>query len=490
MPLCGSGTALARHAARLRAAEPCEPGPRMLFPMYTVPLEDVFQMSSVEPYETLTSRGVLVEFQKEMGKAIFVSHQWATKEPSGGVLDAASWRTRGWCRSERTMRELSGGSWILVQSATQIELAWTNIVTDGLTGQGHFAVAEDKARLGPVLAAALRRKMIRALRDLDFVTFRCERNLQSVHLKGLDVDPEPYLIPGEGAHASPTTDFLHQNGFRQINEVDSGGFMPVHYAALNGDPKLMKSLLEDRADFTKRTRKSQALLGSGPGVSALALCSFFGHNQAANQLISAKANVREGGMTPALSNAALGSNIKGVHILCDLGADLEKTNTFGQSALRFGCAVDSAAVVEELLSRSGRKTPVDLSKLLHAAAVSIMGGAQVTRRLIELKADLNEQYQVPGYSVEHTVLKLQSVRYRLGIVTNATRLLHHYPGATPLMLAILAANYQTAWILITEGAWLNLRNSRGFSAKDLADMTGVPDVILEALNGEAVYQRL
>lgn len=147
-------------------------------------------------------------------------------------------------------------------------------------------------------------------------------------------------------------------------------------------------------------------------------------------------------------------------------------------------------MVEELLSRSGRKTPVDLSKLLHAAAVSIMGGAQVTRRLIELKADLNEQYHVPGYSVEHTVLKLQSVRYRLGIVTNATRLLHHYPGATPLMLAILAANYQTAWILITEGAWLNLRNSRGFSAKDLADMTGVPDVILEALNGEAVYQRL
>ena len=55
------------------------------------------------------------------------------------------------------------------------------------------------------------------------------------------------------------------------------------------------------------------------------------------------------------------------------------------------------------------------------------------------------------------------------------------------MVAILHASYETAWLLITEGARLDVQNSRNFSAADLARMVGVPQVIQEVLDGEVVY---
>ena len=78
MPFCRSRTQtpLERHATSL----PVEAEAAMPFPMYTVSLEDVLQMSSVEPHETLKAKGLLVEFEKTLGKAVFISHQWAAND--------------------------------------------------------------------------------------------------------------------------------------------------------------------------------------------------------------------------------------------------------------------------------------------------------------------------------------------------------------------------------------------------------------------------
>ena len=48
------------------------------FPMYTVPLGTLLDMTEVAPHETLKARDVLVEFQRNMGNAAFISHQWLT----------------------------------------------------------------------------------------------------------------------------------------------------------------------------------------------------------------------------------------------------------------------------------------------------------------------------------------------------------------------------------------------------------------------------
>ena len=48
----------------------------LLFPMYTVPVEAVLQMTVNEPHEVLKAKGVAIEFKEGMGNAAFVSHQW------------------------------------------------------------------------------------------------------------------------------------------------------------------------------------------------------------------------------------------------------------------------------------------------------------------------------------------------------------------------------------------------------------------------------
>ena len=70
-------TPLAQYARSLRTQDHHD-GEKlpMLFPMYTVPLGTLLEMTTIEPHEALKARDVLVEFESKMGNAAFVSHQW------------------------------------------------------------------------------------------------------------------------------------------------------------------------------------------------------------------------------------------------------------------------------------------------------------------------------------------------------------------------------------------------------------------------------
>ncbi|CAE7895507.1 ANKK1 [Symbiodinium necroappetens] len=67
-------TALAKYAEALRG-QPEDELPT-LFPMYTVPLETLLEMTRIEPHEELKARDVLVEYRGSMGNVGFISHQW------------------------------------------------------------------------------------------------------------------------------------------------------------------------------------------------------------------------------------------------------------------------------------------------------------------------------------------------------------------------------------------------------------------------------
>lgn len=564
----------------------------MPFPMYTVPLEAVLQMSCVEAHERLKAQGLLVEFEKNLGKAIFLSHQWAAKdhpdptfaqfsvfqdtmknilsnrfqqipvnfvsesfmigakplstqefkcgklfiwydyfscpqlekfhgadsnlakaiasihayvtkcsfffalcpyledpaEPAR-VLNSSTWGNRGWCRLERTMRELSDGSWILIRSAESIELVVAYRALGSPTGEGDFAVASDKAKLGPILQAALQRKMIKSLSQSDFATYRLVRNMQRLHLRNFPAELEIDLVPGfipscsSDDILSRVEFFLYQNGFRNIFEVDIAGFMPLHYASLSGEAELIKAMLELRADPRITTGKGQPLLGIPPYVSSLSLALLCGNNDAAQLLIESKAKVQQqGALAPALHMAAFSNNVEGIQILMEAGCDPKtEKSLLGLSAAHFACDGSSFAAFDELV-REG----VNISGLLHAMAMSSKGGsAEITLRLIELRADINEQWHVRRLTPLGALEALQSLRYRFGKDTALTRLGYHLDGSTPLMAALLLGNYETAMLLLREGARLDLRNARKFSAADLAQ--GAPKLLQEILQGDSVY---
>lgn len=563
----------------------------MPFPMYTVPLEAVLQMNCVEAHESLKAKGLLVEFEKKLGKAVFLSHQWAAKDhpdphfaqfsvfqdtmknilsnrfqqipvnfvsesfmigakpmstqefkcgklfiwydyfscpqleklhgadsdlakaigsihayvtkcsfffalcpyledpaDPAKVLNSSTWGNRGWCRLERTMRELSDGSWILIRSAESIELVVAYRALGSPTGEGDFAVASDKLKLGPILQAALKGKMIKSMSQSDFATYRLVRNMQRLHLRNFPAELELDLVPGFIPSSSDDTlssveHFLYQNGFRNIFEVDTDGFMPLHYAALGGEAQLIKAMLELRADPRITTGKGQPLLGIPPYISSLSLALLCGHNDAARLLIESKAKVQQkGALAPALHMAAFSNNVEGIQILLEAGCDPKKEKSLlGLSAAHFACDGNSFAAFEQLV-REG----VNISGLLHAMAMSSKGGiAEITLRLIELRADINEQWHVRSLTPMGGLVALQSFRYRFGKDTALTRLGYHLDGSTPLMTALLLGNYETAMLLLREGARLDLRNARKFSAADLAQRA--PQLLQEILQGDSVY---
>eukprot|EP00435_Cladocopium_sp_Y103_P046761 s657_g13.t1 len=389
------------------------------------------------------------------------------------------------------MRELSEGSWIVIKSAQRVELAAASRALTCPTGEGDFAVAADRVKLGPILAAALKSKIEHALSRNDFVTYRVVRNLQSLYLRGLQtqfkLDVVPGFIPSCNATdpVSIVEQFLYQNGFWNIHEVDSAGFLPLHYAALGGEPQVIKAMLDIRADFSRTTRKAQPLLGIPPWVSALGLALVCGHNDAARILIEAKAKVQETGViAPALHLAAAGNNVEGIRLLVEAACDpVTNQSIFGFSAAVFACDMNALAALEDLLSRG-----VSIAGLLHATTQSSRGGAAgITQRLIQLKADIDEQWQTPWLTPLGALVALQSLRYRF-TDTALTRQCYHLPGSTPLMMAILCGNYETAMTLLREGARLDLRNSRNVVAADLAE--GAPQLLQEILKGDSIFCRV
>ena len=57
-------------------------------------------------------------------------------------------------------------------------------------------------------------------------------------------------------------------------------------------------------------------------------------------------------------------------------------------------------------------------------------------------------------------------------------------GQTPLMAAVMTAQYEGAAAMIAAGARLDLRNSRNWRAQDFAEGQSLPDFLTQAFDGQ------
>ncbi|CAE7554000.1 unnamed protein product [Symbiodinium sp. CCMP2592] len=580
-----TSTPLALYARSLaRQVEEVEAVP-MTVPMYVVSMEQLLKMTEVRPHERLLAEGIVVEFRDNMGKALFVSHQWVGTQhpdpegtqlrvlqqalrfamseikyipldfvtelsipsakglpaaallsnpvfvwydyfscpqlegmqqedpPSGRngprltladaissiptyiaacsffvalcpiiqlpqqsqVLSPGTWAARGWCAVERTCRELSRDeSWIMVKSPTHLELVLGKRSTayGGPPGEGKFTVPEDADKLAPVLSNAVHRKLLDLLRAQDFVSYRVLLNLRPVYLRGLRVEDTCQVVPGfhEDAgslYSLAVQRFFFQNGFTAVDETDKGGWSPLHYAALSGDTDSVRGLLAQRADPNCKTKKDMPQVEIPSSTSPLSICVLHNHNEAARVLIAARAWVdgRSGVVDPALTTAAEANNAEGIRILCHAGCSPHLKNSLGISALQSACASGCLAAVEQLVAQAGET--VDLSGTLGCAMLYRGDNADLVFRLAEMRADVNEPTNMASEPpVVRLWVKLKGLQYKLGSATTSARVFYHAPGATPLFLAMLTAQYTGAAALIALGARLDTRNARGWTAAD------------------------
>ncbi|CAJ1453637.1 unnamed protein product [Effrenium voratum] len=405
---------------------------------------------------------------------------------STDLLTQKSWHSRGWCRLERTCRELSEEqSWIMVKSPGEIELIASATASmragSGPVAEGNFTVPEDSLRLGPVLRTAVRRKMRSLLKDQDWPGFRALLNQQAVMLRGYDCDVFVPEMPEEDQsdHVPRVMKFFHQNRFRSIRETDRCGWLPLHYAALNGDASLVHDLLALQSDPNQGTKRFHKDLGIEQGASSLVISCTFKNNDVVRVLIAAKARVNCSTFaSQPLDMAAVANNHEAVQLLCSAGCSLLQRNVFGLLAIQ-NAAAYSAVEVVDMLVEQGCVTALDLNRALHAAC-----DAKVVRRLVELRADVNTRDQCLSLTpISKVFVTAKTLQHRFK-VTQLTKMMYHGHGASPLITALLLGQYEAAAALIAEGARLHTPNSRGMTAADFIAGNPVPEFLKEALDGK------
>ena len=237
------------------------------------------------------------------------------------MLTALTWSRRGWCRMERMARELSKEStWVLIQSCTFMEFVGTPAsFPPGMVGEGNFTVPEDKQKLGPVMRQIIVQKLKRCLRSGDLSGFRHWFNLNSVYLRGLGMEPiSGFLDSCHSRGGDAAAEFLHQNGFQRIGEVDHAGWRPLHYAALGGSTDVLRRLLQQRANVNWRTSKDVPAFGTPAQMSALDIASAGRHHGSARLLLAAGAHL-EGGLLPSITYATVPNDAEIIRLLCEAG---------------------------------------------------------------------------------------------------------------------------------------------------------------------------
>ncbi len=293
------------------------------------------------------------------------------------LFGASTWASRGWCRLEKTVRELlPRNSYVVIRSATSfyaVTQASISFAVAGPPGEGTFGRGEDKAKLCNVLTSLLKQLLLHHLIREDFVAFRSYLNLQSLFLRGFSVGsgaeakmfhPMPRSQGGGVWEPKSVETFLQQNGFRKIMEVDQSGWSPLCYAVLRGDPQIVQNLLAARADPNDRTKRGHALIGLTAGISVTAIASYFGHTGTVEVLLSARAEIAAG-LNPPMCGAALGNTPECIRLLCEAGDSPERVGFTDMSSLDQAAAFGSAEAARELLKHRNQSS---LSRTLFMAA--------------------------------------------------------------------------------------------------------------------------
>eukprot|EP00913_Durusdinium_trenchii_P030676 g28730.t1 len=304
------------------------------------------------------------------------------------------------------------------------------------------------------------------------------------------------LVPGFDADpfkdgALTVSKFLYNNGFSKVTEVDQVGWTPLHYAGCRGDPDLVRALLAQRANPNVKAAKDNVMAGALPKWRVMTSVAACRHHEVARILIEAKAELSG----TQLVGACIGNDPEGIRLLCEVGgvsphaADHE--GGYGVLAINLACMYGATAALEELVaqavrgSASGmRQGSIDVSHAFWLAACFGNCSAELVDTLLDLRADVNEQFHL---SVRHPVgllVKVMALKHRFGKQTHFSRMSFHAKGATPLMQAVMGGQYEAAAALIARGARLDLRNSHGYTVADLAKGRSPPVFLVQAFAGQ------
>ena len=298
-------------------------------------------------------------------------------------------------------RELSArdATIILIESPMHQTVlpAWESFLYS--PGNGKFSVERDRRVVGNILSAMMKIKLMNFLKKGDLPMYRLFLNQQSVRFNNLPTCGVEDLVQATGnsfeddvvqPHGALVANFFLQNGFVSATQRDGSGWPPVCYAAVNGHPALVASLLEQRADPNDGLRQEAAALRLPKDLPAVSLCAYFRNNEAMKVLIEAKADVnfRDKRHGAPLFWSNLSNNTAGTRILLAAGADPHLEGSPPMNVLEAACTMGATDVIRELLSRLDKPS---LQYTLHLAFFVKGGAPDTVSTLLHARADINEQ---------------------------------------------------------------------------------------------------
>mmetsp|Transcript_41714 Transcript_41714/g.74847 ORF Transcript_41714/g.74847 Transcript_41714/m.74847 type:complete len:618 (+) Transcript_41714:36-1889(+) len=563
------------------------------FPMYTVSIRTLLQMTTVLSFEHLLATDSLSRYDESMGRAIFVSHQWVSHDhpdprseqlkilqsairnlstgqtgvrvpmpvemlygrlptptsadfvakplyfwydymccPQGKnqeavaqrhlaigsivsyvsrceyfavlappllhenqeTMEQESWAGRAWCRTERLARELAtrdDGFLLVIESSTHVTLVSHKGRHLDAPGAGELTMQADIHRLAAAISQMVWSKLHFYLEkgDLHKYRFLLNEHARCCFL-GLGLRPFEGLVPGFAPRSDPWSDpngilverFLHDNGFRHLHERDSGGWTPLCYAVMSAERPLLAALLQQRADCNDRILKTKKDLVFPRNMCVLSLATNYGNNEAVKLLIAERAFLQRRDNLTALPvhYAASTDNLEGLQLLIASRASPRKKSILGWDVITVACAFGSVQILEEILIRKPQAW-ASVSYGLHFALMFEGGSSTCVSALLRARADVNQKFHSTS-PVMRMYFGIQALRHRMS-KTSFSAVAFHHEGATPLMFSILNGYFGASALLLEAKAEVDIRNSRGTCAADLARTVPVPIWLTDVLLG-------
>ena len=406
-------------------------------------------------------------------------------------LSQYTWAERGWCRAERMARELSSddGMIVCVEGAAHQTLL-PDRKRKQAPGEGHFTVPTDRNFIAMIMKQMFRDKLRHLFRMGDLPEYRWYLNQQSTCFRGLNIDPIEDIVPSCPDHGDVVAKFLHQNCFSKINERDGMGYTPICYAAINGDASVLTALLAHGAcandQVSKRDQKHEFYKGDCP----LSLSAWFSQHEAMELLLAGKAKpgvLNELRFSP-VDFACAADDVYEIRMLINARADVWKEAFLNLNPLNTAAALGSVAVLQELIRQAPtEKLPHLLRHCLHWAMVH-GGFAKNLQVLIDARADVNERWETRITQFWAWLpMKYWSFKHRIR-QSRLTLLAYHHQGGTPLMFSIINAQFEATRFLVAARADVNLRNSKGSTAADLAQEVSAPGAVISLLRKKRVTE--
>ena len=114
-------------------------------------------------------------------------------------------------------------------------------------------------------------------------------------------------------------------------------------------------------------------------------------------------------------------------------------------------------------------------------ATYLGGFAKNLELLLQARADVNDRCETQTRQFPLWVMmKYWALQHRIR-QSRLTLLAYHHQGATPLMFSLINCQFEATQVLLTARADINLRNSRGVTAADLAREVSAPQTLMGSL---------